>query len=186
MYSEYLDEFIVWKGSARELLHNKRLVLKFVEKYVPKEKIVNIHYGLKREFSGVFILDIWVELTNGYTSFIAVDSPIPLSFKQWEIIANTLNKMYMRNRICVLNVNDIHEKQVIIDKLLALSKIYDEMVKFVSSMSNLEKVKSICYSFCKPWNVILALKRGITYEVYLAPRIVVDEAICSSRGYWIR
>ena len=186
MYSEYLDEFTVWKGCARELLHNKRLTLKFVEKYVPKEKIVDIHYGLKREFSGIFILDIWVELTNGYTSFIVVDLPITLSFKQWEIIANTLNKIYMRNRICVLNINDAYEKQIIVNKLLALSKVYDESVRFISPMSDLKNAETIYYSLCKPWNVILALKTDITYEVYLAPRIVVDEAICSSRGYWIR
>lgn len=186
MYSEYLDEFMIWEGSARTLLFNKAVALRLIERYVPREKIVNIHYGVKRELNGVFILDIWVELINGYTSFIAVDSPLPLNFKQWEIIANTLNKMYVRNRICILNVKNEIEKQDILDKLMSLSRVYGEKTEFLSTVNNLEKIKTMCNEVCKPWNVILALKTNNLYETYLAPRIVVDEAICSPKGFWTK
>jgi len=177
---------MVWKGSARKLLFNKAVALRLIEKYIPKEKIVNIHYSAKKELNGVFILDIWIELVNGYTSFIAVDSPVPLNFKQWEIIANTLNKMYMKNRICILSVNSETEKQTIIDKLMTLSGVYGEKTESLLTINNLEKIRTICDKLCRPWNVILALKINSFYETYLAPRIVVDEAICSSRGYWTK
>ncbi len=185
MYSEYLDEFLIWKGSAKELLLNKKLTLKLAEKYVPKEKIVNIHYGLKRELNGIFILDIWVELKNGYTSFIAVDSPVPLDFRQWEIIANILNKMYVRNKICVLNVGSEEEKEEVLEKLTSFSRIYGENIKFISIEKSLEKAKVLCNELCKPWNVILAVKVHGNYEIYVVSRIIVDETVCASVGYWI-
>ena len=46
MYSEYLDEFMVWKGSARKLLFNKAVALRLIEKYIPKEKIYSVRLSL--------------------------------------------------------------------------------------------------------------------------------------------
>jgi len=186
VYSEYLDEFMEWRGSAKNLLYNRKIVKEFIEKYVPKEKVIKIHYGLKRELNGIFVLDIWVELKNGVTSFIAVDSPIPLNFRQWQIIASVLNRIYFKNKIYIINVKGSSEEREIMNKIMEETTIYGEEVFFIKKEYKKENLTIIHRTRCKPWNILLVFKENKKYKVFVVPRIVVEELINSFnvKGIW--
>lgn len=90
IYSLYHDEIFTCKGSARKAARSKINLFQVVSKYIYPDDIVDIHVVQELELEGVFAVQLEIILKNGITSMILVDSPLPLSFEQWQKLVDFL------------------------------------------------------------------------------------------------
>ena len=170
IYSDYHDEFFTLEGYARDVVGDPILLRKVVEKYMPVEKLVDIHVGVEIEIEGVYAVEIWVVLSDGITSLVLADSPIPLTPKQWQIIINKVDEQYRRVRGLLIEPKSNVSFKDLMEDLENYISTLGLKLKFLAKMSKAFLSRSLNLIGLRPWNIVLALSRDHIVETYLIPR----------------
>lgn len=170
IYSEYHDEFFTFEGHARDAVNDPMLLRKIVEKYMPVEKLVDVHIGVEVEIEGVYAVEIWVILSDGITSLILADSPIPLTPKQWQIVINKVDEQYRRVRGLLIEPKPNVSFKDLMEDLENCINTLGLKLKFLAKMSKAFLSRSLNLIGLRPWNIVLALSKDHIVETYLIPR----------------
>lgn len=170
IYSEYHDEFFTFEGHARDAVNDPMLLRKIVEKYMPVEKLVDMHIGVEVEIEGVYAVEVWVILSDGITSLILADSPIPLTPKQWQIVINKVDEQYRRVRGLLIEPKPNVSFKDLMEDLENCINTLGLKLKFLAKMSKAFLSRSLNLIGLRPWNIVLALSKDHIVETYLIPR----------------
>jgi len=175
IYSDYHDEFFEHEGFARNIINNPVLLREVIEKYIPVEKILKVHTGAEVEVEGVYAVEVWIILTDGITSLILADSPIPLTSKQWQIIINKLDELYRKMHGLLIEPKPHISFEDILNYISNYLNTLGVKLKFLARMSKPFLKKSLNLIGLRPWETVLAISKNNIVEAYLVPRKVLKE-----------
>lgn len=175
IYSDYHDEFFEYRGFARDTVKDPALLRDVIEKYVPVEKILKVHMGAEVEVEGVYAAEVWIVLTDGITSLILADSPIPLTSKQWQIIINKLDELYRKVHGLLIEPKPHTSFENTLKYISDYLNSLGVKLKFLARMSKPFLKRSLNLIGLRPWETVLAISRDNIVEAYLVPRKVLKE-----------